>query len=624
VRTILGVRPGQPRQRLVAVAIVVLVAVLARVLVVAFDDAYTPAHDAFDYSRHAVAIAGGDGFPPSGYAVEGGPSALRAPAYPYVLGLTYAALGVEADGGRALNIVLGGLTVLLVTLLGGRIAGFRAGLIAGLLTALFPPLVLLSRELYSENLFLPIVLAVALAALEFRESRRLRWAAAVGALCGLAALTRNPGPALAIPALVGLWWLRPRLSGRALAPVALALVAGIAVVLPWTARNAVEFGRFVPVTTSTGFALAGTYNLEAEQGPFRTSWRAPNFVEGFQPLFETAGVDEGTLDATLRREATEFIRANPTYVAEVVWSNGLRLFMLQGGSVVDSEGPVDQRGIGSGTTLGERIALALIAPFVLAGAFILARRHRRERASEPEQRTSAMALGPTAFVWLIPAFLLLSAALVAGLPRYRLPADPFLLILAAIAIERGWRWLAPRVARGGITRASGAIALAVVAMAGAGCGGAEDSGGGETTGGPAAPAEVSRTEFIAKADPICAAALVRTRRVVDLALSDPNLSAEGVEKALKEGLVLPGLEIRERLGADLAALPAPPPDPNLDTFLKLFPATEGLIRLRADATEQEDIDRIEGALVDLGDEQQDAARAYGLSDCAADFGSLDR
>ena len=61
------------------IALIALVALIARLCVVAADNDYTPAHDAFDYDRHATSIAAGDGFPPSGYEVGGGPSALRAP-----------------------------------------------------------------------------------------------------------------------------------------------------------------------------------------------------------------------------------------------------------------------------------------------------------------------------------------------------------------------------------------------------------------------------------------------------------------------------------------------------------------------------------------------------------------
>jgi 4-amino-4-deoxy-L-arabinose transferase-like glycosyltransferase len=604
--------------------VIVAVALIARLGVVATDDGYTPKHDAFDYDRHAVSIAAGDGYPISGYAIEGGPSALRAPGYPYALGATYAALGVGADGGRILNALFGALTVLLVVLLGTRIGGPRAGLIAGALAAVFPPLALLSRDLYSENLFIPIALAIPLAALRFRDGGGWRWVVAVGLLCGLSALTRNPGPAVFLPALIGVWWMRPRLSGRALAAPAVALLIACLTVVPWTIRNAVDFGRFIPVTTSTGFALAGTYNEASESDErYATSWRTPSIVAEYEPLFRTPGIDEGTLDATLRREATEFARDHPGYVAEVAWHNGLRLFMLEGASVVDDKTAVDTRGIGSGSTTGERIALALIVPFALAGAVLLARRHRRIRVAG---NAAGDPLSATAFVWLIPVLVLLAAALVAGLPRYRLPADPFMLILAALAIERCAVRLAARRGTAAGKRAGAATAMLLACAAVAGCGSSDETTTAATTTTAAPKAEISKDAYIKQADAVCAKSLARTQRLVEQALgSGDGANADSITDFATDALVRPGLEIRRDLAAQLEKLPQPPPDPNLDTFLKLFPTTEALIEQRLEAGEKGDNERaieIDTMLVDLGAEQQAAAAAYGFDDCSANFGSL--
>jgi hypothetical protein len=92
-----------------------------------------------------------------------------------------------------------------------------------------------------------------------------------------------------------------------------------------------------------------------------------------------------------------------------------------------------------------------------------------------------------------------------------------------------------------------------------------------------------------------------------------------------EELVRPGLAIRRELAAELEALPQPPPDPNLETFLDLFPATEDLIEQRLRAGEQGQDERageIELLLRDLGAEQQGAALAYGMDECAENFGAL--
>ncbi len=228
-----------------------------------------PAHDAYDYDRQARSIAAGDGFPPSVHVAEGGPSAWRPPVYPLFVGGVYAASGDSVEAGRLAGAVLGAAAVLLVFLITTRIWGRRVGLVAAGLTAVFPPLVLLSRDLLAEPLFIVLELGAVLSVLVYGRSGRVRWAAAAGVLCGLAALTRNPGVVLAIPIALGVWAVRPRRgpdpsvggSGtRALAAPAVVVACVALVLAPWAVRNAVEFGRFMPMTSSSGFALAGTYN----------------------------------------------------------------------------------------------------------------------------------------------------------------------------------------------------------------------------------------------------------------------------------------------------------------------------------------------------------------------------
>jgi 4-amino-4-deoxy-L-arabinose transferase-like glycosyltransferase len=419
----------------------VLLALALRITVIVADDGYRPANDAFEYDYIARSIAEGDGYPPTGYLLQGGPTAVRGPGYPYLLGGTYALSDSSRTVGRLLGACLGALSVLLLYLLTRRIWGRRVGLAAAALAAVFPPLVLLSRELVSETLFIPLELGALLCVLNFRRSGgALAWAAAAGGLCGVAALTRNTGFALMLPVVLGVWRGRPLSRPKSLAAPVLAVACAALAAAPWIVRDAGEFGRFVPVTTSAGFGSAGTYNQVSYRDPAdHAAWRNPQDVPGLRYLFATPGLDEAEVDARLRRRAFDFAWQHPGYVAEASAWNLLRLFEVSGGSVVDARGSVvDARGIGSATPASERIGLGIVAILAVLGAVAMARSKSRGPNGPP-----LIPRGPL-FLWLVPILMILVAVPIAGLPRYRLPADPILLILAAIgltaACDRMARW----------------------------------------------------------------------------------------------------------------------------------------------------------------------------------------
>jgi 4-amino-4-deoxy-L-arabinose transferase-like glycosyltransferase len=327
------------------------------------------------------------------------------------------------------NAALGALSVLLVFLITSRLWGRSIGLLAAGMAAVFPPLVLTSRDLLTESLFVPVVLAAVLCLLEYRRAARLGWAAAAGVLCGLAILTRNPGPVLLVPLAAGAWFLRPRLARRSLAGPAVLLGCAALVVLPWTVRNAVEFGRFIPVTTGTGYALAGTYNPSSYHDTTPAPWQNPANVPADAALFRNPHINEATLDSRLRQRALSFAWHHPAYVAEAAGVNFLRMFEVTGGSVVDpSDVAVTTRGIGSADLLSERIALAMAAALAVFGGVAIARSRTSDARAKGWRPLSP---GP-AFMWAVPVLLLVVAAAINGLPRERIPADPFLLMLAAV------------------------------------------------------------------------------------------------------------------------------------------------------------------------------------------------
>jgi 4-amino-4-deoxy-L-arabinose transferase-like glycosyltransferase len=168
-------------------------------------------------------------------------TAEHPPLFPLVLSVSSLFGGESLLAHRIVGCVLGSLAVVLVAALGSRAGGRRAGFIAGAIAAVYPPLVTADGLVMSEPLFVLMTAAALLAAARAVRTGRIRDCAVLGALVGLATLTRGEGllliPLLAWPAA---WLAAPQRRGmRVLASTA----AALALLAPWVVRNAVVFGH---------------------------------------------------------------------------------------------------------------------------------------------------------------------------------------------------------------------------------------------------------------------------------------------------------------------------------------------------------------------------------------------
>lgn len=410
---------GRPGAALVAI----LAAALAiRMMVVLVTPDYTPLFDAVEYQHHAVSLADGHGFAPSTVTPLDRRTAFRPPLYPLMLAVVYTVFKAGPDVGRALGAVLGVLTVLLIYLVALQLWGRTVALVAGGLAAVYPSLAMLNAALLTESPFLAIEVALVLAVLRYRSSRHPGWAALAGVLCGLAALTRSNGLLLAIPALLGVLGPgRPALGRRALVGPAVVIVGAVVAIAPWTIRNAMVFHAFVPLTTQTGFGIAGTYNDEARVvDGYKSVWQLTTRTREYGPIYTTPGIDEVRADAQVRRRALDFARRDPGYVAQTTGLSVLRTVELAGLPPGGSKADRIQRGLVVSTASLARWTFYVAVLLGLWGAVCLARRPRGER-SPP-------------FMWLVPLLTWAAAVWVLGLPRYRITLEPFVIMLAAVAI----------------------------------------------------------------------------------------------------------------------------------------------------------------------------------------------
>lgn len=214
-----------------------------------------PVGDAEDYHQLAIGLIEGRGY----VNADGKPTAWRPPAYPVFLAGVYQFAGVSVERATMVQVIVGALTVLMLTALGVMILGWPRALIAGLIAAAYPAFFWLPRLLFSENLSLFLLLLSLGAIILYLRSSRLVWIIVFGVLCALNTLVRGSNLLLPIVVGGGLLVFQWRNRKQLVAPLLAMSVAFIVTLLPWTIRNYRVFHQAIPIATQDGLTLYGSY-----------------------------------------------------------------------------------------------------------------------------------------------------------------------------------------------------------------------------------------------------------------------------------------------------------------------------------------------------------------------------
>ena len=236
-------------------------------------------------------------------------------------------VGAEVRAVQVVQALLGAVAVLGIVLLARRVVlPWWAAAFAGLAAALYPPFVHLASQLLSENLSLPLYVFALAATVPLLTRPTGRAALGAGVLWGLAVLGR---PAvLPVLGVAGLAVLLARAAplGFRIGIAALLGIAALAVVVPWTVRNAVTIGGPVPVVSNEGFTLWVANRLDAEG--VKDVFRDPAYpgLEDYgvygrdfagivdvaaEDGFDFEAADEAARDEWFREQATAAIREDP-------------------------------------------------------------------------------------------------------------------------------------------------------------------------------------------------------------------------------------------------------------------------------------------------------------------------
>lgn len=392
--------------------------------------------DQVSYHTLALRLLGGHGFTFDQewwpITPAGQPTAHWSYLYTGYLVLVYAVFGAHPLAARLIQAVLAGLLLPWLTYrLGRRLApGSQAvGLIAAAWSALYGYFAYYGGALMTETFYILCILWMLDAALEVaaQENPPLRLWLLLGLACGLTALLRQVILPFVLVLFIWLAWVkvgRGRVGmglRRALPGALAALVVMGALILPVTAWNYSQFGRFVLLNTNAGYAFF--WSNHPVHGYAFVSLFTPD-MPTYQELIpaELRGLDEAALNDALMQRGWQFVFADPLRYLALCVTRIPDYFMFW---------PSPQSSTLSNIVRVGSIGVAL--PFMLAGLMLWWRR--------------AWRAGKWALLRTPGGLLLLFMLVYTGIHlaswagiRYRLPVDAVGLLFAAIALHQLTQW----------------------------------------------------------------------------------------------------------------------------------------------------------------------------------------
>ena len=435
---------GARSHPLIAVFLLSLVVRLSNLALLRGNNSFFAEPDAFTYWMLGTALAKADGFWTTLSSMTD-----RMPLYPLVLAGIQSAFGSTPRTAAAAQAVLDAGTCTLIAALGTLISPLT-GLIAGMLAAVSVTLVVFSTQLLTDTVFLFFFTVMLLAGAHFLLRASMGAAALAGSAGGLALATRPwiaPLLIAATPLIFTVAIIRSRRVGVACVTAALFAAAAAAPIAPILLRNVTHYGSF-SLTSQAGDHLAFWIVPLVKQRAYGTPYEIS--VQRMQALYE-----QRLAERSLEAQSNPFARASikvelarqqlarlPLKAIVESWIEGMVVNLAAPALIADPRVralPKPSFYETPGRTLWERaraylfehvglyqvllgLGIAGMLPFLALeslGFIMLAR----------NKPWAALVAGA-----LIAYFLLLNGPVAS--PKYRLPIEPMLIVLAAIPLAR--------------------------------------------------------------------------------------------------------------------------------------------------------------------------------------------
>lgn len=381
----------------VKLSLIILFALCSRIIAVVNMDPESKLlkHDDYRYDQIAKSILEGEGF-----AKDGKPIAWRGPVYPYFLAGIYKVFGHNPDIARIIQAVISAFLCVLIYIIGKNAFSQAAGLWAAFFTAIYQPFINYlywggPGYLYTETLSMFLLALAVLAMLAYARQQNLGSKILVAVAMALAALTKPT--ILAFIPFLGIWilYLKRFSFLKAAADFLIIIFLFFITALPWTIRNYMVFHEFIFISNESGDVFLKGNHPDARGG---VVW----------------------VDSELEKDPENMKKYSESYIKNSKYKEGLRYLLDSPRRIpylMFKKFIVNWNFFGEDGKYNFFYGVALIFG-VLGIVFSLKR------------------LNPQVFLLLNLLFWPTLVALIFfGEPRYRYPAEPYLIIFAGYALH---------------------------------------------------------------------------------------------------------------------------------------------------------------------------------------------
>lgn len=351
--------------------------------------------DAIDYHRLAVSLSEGKGY----VTPEGRPTSWRPPLYPFFISLIYRLGGDSYFLLSLIQSIIWSITCVVIYFIGSACFDYRIGIISGLMSTLYLGFIRPAGLLLSETLFTLFIAIVVLCLLRVREKASLIRLIIIGVMLAAASLTK--AITLLLPLFILALFVINKVVPfrRSISYFLIILSVMLLAIAPWTIRNYIVHGAFVPISNQGGITLYSSY-------------RPP---EG--KIFGQITNDETTARAYkikseaersnfLYKETVNFIIHNPREVLKLSFLKAAFFFSPFDWEIVGEEGAYN-------------FGYVFFAIFAVIGAYFAFKQK----------------INNINYLILPLAYFLFISVVTQGCPRYRLITEPYLIILAGFGLS---------------------------------------------------------------------------------------------------------------------------------------------------------------------------------------------